>query len=324
MKITIDGKELEVSGQMTIWQEAKQAGITIPAMCMAEGCEHRAGCMVCVVRDAASGRMLTSCSAKPTEGMQIETSTDEVLAQRRLALELLLSDHRADCEAPCTMVCRQGLDVEQFLAAYDAGAMAQARAILRRTWPDLSAVGCDDCKAPCEKACRRGTIDRAVAIRDIIHKVAAMSELEDVAAEPSMARLDADIFAARLGRYTDKEKERVKAQTTSPSGCLHCACDGRQKCKLREYATLSSIKRPRYEVRSALPVKESQHVTGRMWFEPAKCIRCGLCVYNSDNGFTFIGRGFNMRVVIPDENRGNVSEEMAKICPTGALYLKNY
>lgn len=324
MKITIDGKELDVSGQLTIWQEAKQAGIRIPAMCMAEGREHRAGCMVCVVKDAASGRLLTSCSTKPTEGMQIETSTDEVLTQRRLALELLLSDHRADCEAPCTMVCRQGLDVEQFLAAYDADRMAQARAILKRTWPNLPTVGCDDCKAPCEKACRRGTIDKAVAIREIIRKVAAMSDLRDEEAEPSLARLEADVFASRLGRYTDKEKVRVKAQTIVPSGCLHCACDGRADCKLREYATAAAIKRPRYEVRSTLSVKDPQHVTGRMWFEPAKCIRCGLCVYNSDNGFTFIGRGFTMKIAIPDENRANVKEELAHICPTGALYLKNY
>ena len=324
MKITIDGKELEVTGQQTIWQEAKAAGIAIPAMCMAEGREHRAGCMVCVVKDKVSGRMMTSCSTKPMEGMQIETSTEEVLTQRRLALELLLSDHRADCEAPCTMVCREGLDVEQFMAAYDADRLAQARAILKRTWPDLPKVGCDECKAPCEKACRRGTIDKAVAIREIIHEVAAMEGLEDEVAEPSWARLDADVFAARLGRYNDKEKARVKAATTVKSGCLHCACDGREDCKLREYATMAAIKRPRYEVRSTLPVKDPQHVVGRMWFEPAKCIRCGLCVYNSDNGFTFVGRGFSMKIAIPEQNKANVKEELASICPTGAIYLKRY
>ena len=42
-----------------------------------------------------------------------------------------------------------------------------------------------------------------------------------------------------------------------------------------------------------LPVKEKIHVKGRMWFEPAKCIRCGLCVYNSENGFTFKNRGWH-------------------------------
>ena len=62
-------------------------------------------------------------------------------------------------------------------------------------------------------------------------------------------------------------------------------------------------------------------MNGRLWYEPAKCIRCGLCVYNSDNGFTFERRGFVMQVVIPEENRSNVPEKLATLCPTGALFL---
>ena len=62
-------------------------------------------------------------------------------------------------------------------------------------------------------------------------------------------------------------------------------------------------------------------MNGRLWYEPAKCIRCGLCVYNSDNGFTFERRGFVMQVVIPEENRSNAPEQLATLCPTGALFL---
>ena len=70
-----------------------------------------------------------------------------------------------------------------------------------------------------------------------------------------------------------------------------------------------------------MPVKEKIHVNGRLWYEPAKCIRCGLCVYNSDDGFTFERRGFIMQVVIPEENRPNAPERLATLCPTGALFL---
>jgi outer membrane protein assembly factor BamB len=45
-------------------------------------------------------------------------------------------------------------------------------------------------------------------------------------------------------------------------------------------------------------------------------------VYNSDNGFTFKDRGFGMQVVIPEENKPNVGQALAKLCPTGAIYLK--
>ena len=121
--------------------------------------------------------------------------------------------------------------------------------------------------------------------------------------------------------YKRQEKEWLKETTSAPSGCLHCACGGKADCKLRLYATEAGIKRPRYEVSSMLPVKEKIHVKGQMWFEPAKCIRCGLCVYNSENGFTFKNRGFGMQVVIPEESKTNVKKELAGLCPTGALYL---
>ena len=116
MKITIDNKEITVIEGETILEAARRNGIEIPSMCYAEGKRHQAGCMVCTVKELKSGRMLTSCSTKPTEGMEIDTSSEEVIRQRTMALELLLSDHRADCEAPCTMVCTHTLDVtENFL-----------------------------------------------------------------------------------------------------------------------------------------------------------------------------------------------------------------
>jgi ferredoxin len=44
-------------------------------------------------------------------------------------------------------------------------------------------------------------------------------------------------------------------------------------------------------------------------------------VYNTDNGFTFKDRGFGIEIVLPEENRENVSEEVVELCPTGAIYL---
>ena len=179
---------------------------------------------------------------------------------------------------------------------------------------------CNACKAPCEKACRRGSVDRAVSIRDIIRKVAAMSFSTCVNRELSNAETDRYTFQSRLGRFSTGEKERLMRTVYTPSRCLHCACSGRAKCKLRAYATAYGIKRPRYESSSALPVMSKQSVSENLWFEPAKCIRCGLCVYNSKNGFTFRDRGFGMSVILPEENRENVGEKLAALCPTGAIW----
>lgn len=320
MVITVNGKKIEAIGGETLIEVALRGGFPIPSLCYAKEAKHRSSCMVCAVKDCTSGQFIPSCSTLPVEGMRIETNSEDVLQLRALSLELLLSDHRADCEAPCTLVCPQGLDVERVLSYYDAACYAEARSLLATVFP-LPEIGCDTCKAPCEKACRRGTVDKAVQIRAIIRELAGMENLLIEEEEQRIGKFDKQVFMSRLGRFTSKEKEWLKSTTTVSSRCLRCSCAGKNDCKLRLFATKAGIKRPRYDVSSALPVKEKQHITGLLWFEPAKCIRCGLCVYNSKDGFAFKDRGFGMRVVIPEESKANVEEGLAKLCPTGALYL---
>lgn len=101
------------------------------------------------------------------------------------------------------------------------------------------------------------------------------------------------------------------------------ACEGKEKCKLRTLALQMGAKWVRYGKIAPSVVDEQIHVNSRLYFEPAKCIRCGLCVYNTQDGFTFERRGFDMRVIIPEESKQHVSEEIAALCPTGALILKN-
>lgn len=334
MQITINNIPVEIREGETILEAARRIGYTIPSLCYAPGARHKSSCMVCAVRNSANGQVIPSCTTYPTDGMQIDTESDEVKLIRTLSLELLLSDHKADCEAPCSMVCPKGLDVERMLSHYDAGDHEKAFLLIASAFA-LPEIGCDNCKVPCEKACRRGSIDTSVSIRAIIKEVVEKTILSSPPSQggggPSLATVgwldnsvknDKNTFYSRLGRFTPKEKERLKETVTTPSRCLHCACAGRSGCKLRLYATTEGIKRPRYDASSTLPVMEKQHIAGDLWFEQAKCIRCGLCVYNSDNGFTFKDRGFGMQVVLPEENRGNIRRELADLCPTGAIYLK--
>ena len=322
MKITIDNKEVEVLENETLLEVAHRIGKQIPSMCFAAGKKHKPSCMVCMVKNVLNGQMIPSCSTYPTEGMQIETDTEDVLELRRLSLELLLSDHRADCEAPCTTVCPQGLNVERVLWYYDTQRYAEAKRYIAAVF-NLPEIGCDQCaKTPCEKVCRRGTVDKSVAIREIVHKVAE-TDVEVEGRKEDKVIHDKTAFTSKVGHFSPKEKDWLKASVDVPSNCLHCACVAQDVCKLRKFATDCGIKNPRYGVSSDLPFKIKKHVTGKLWFEPAKCIRCGLCVYNTDDGFTFKGRGFGMQIVIPDESRKNVSEDLADLCPTGALYLED-
>jgi len=322
MKILLDNQECEVLGGETLMVAAQRKGLFIPSLCYAEGAVHKASCMVCVVKNTSNGQIIPSCTTYPEEGMQIETENEEIRNIRKMSLELLLSDHRADCEAPCSQVCPKGLDVEQVLNYYDLAKYEDAHRLISEAF-SLHEIGCDVCKAPCEKACRRGTIDRAVSIRAIIKEVAGMFRyIANPLKVNSVETTYNNLYQSKLGRFTESERERLKSTVTTPSRCLHCACEGRVKCKLRTLATSAGIKRPRYATSSKLPAMFKQYVNGAIWFEQAKCIKCGLCVYNSQNGFTFKDRGFGMQVVLPNENSGHINETLTELCPTGALYLQ--
>ena len=217
MKIKVNSNEVEVTGLRVLIEELRDMGLQIPSLCYAPDANHQASCMVCMVKDVASGQMIPSCSTFPREGMEIDTESEEVMELRKMSLELLLSDHPARCGV----------------------------------------------------------------------------------------------------------------------------CEGKAKCKLRELAIQMKAKWTRFGPPLPTPLRGGVaggrggvssaggdlqsptriHVNGRLYFEPAKCIRCGLCVYNSDDGFTFQHRGFNMQVIIPDESKPHIDECLADLCPTGALIL---
>jgi len=124
-----------------------------------------------VVKDKKSGKTLPACSARAADGMVIETQSDEIRAFRKSTLELLLSDHLGDCEAPCQRLCGAHNEVPQIIRDIKAGQMDAAVAHLRR---DMALPGVLErfCHAPCEKGCRRGLVDESVSIRALMRHAA--------------------------------------------------------------------------------------------------------------------------------------------------------
>ncbi len=452
MIIKLNNKPIKVSGKESLIEIAQKEGYEIPFLCYNKNAKHKSSCMVCAVRNCTTGQIIPSCTTLPIDGMEIETDSEEIKQIRTLSLELLLSDHRADCEAPCKMACPGGLDIASMNRLYDAGKETEALELLRNTLV-IPATLCHICNAPCEKICRRNDIDKAVAIREIKKNLVSKTILENISKPESngkkiaivgsdLAGLSAAHYLCRLGyeitlfepqsqalnpyieaenipigtiefeldcirktgveivlsctnpsldafdgvistihenpapewirltaktkqparlvsegkklaeqlhaslsksiinedienskhfnsnysRFTETEKKRITEQDNRhhyKSKCLYCDCDKKSYCKLRTYAMGYGIKNIRYSKDSSFDALQRQHIHGNMWFEQAKCIRCGLCVYNSRNGFTFKDRGYDMQVVLPEENKVNIKESLAEICPTGALYVEN-
>ena len=320
MRITINDRIVETLEGETLLETCRRVGIKVPSLCYAPNAVHKPSCMVCMVQDLSRSQMIPSCSTYPVEGMRIDTESPQVVSLRKMALDLLLRDHRADCEAPCVTVCPHGLNIEGMLASYDKEDYLRARKYLAAVF-DLPSVACEGCKAPCEKVCRRNSVDAHVEIRSIVKELAAREDLP-VQGDPADVQVqDKTRFSSRQGVFTEQEKIRLRAERPLASNCLHCACAARSDCRLRDLATEAGIKTPRFGVSSAQPFKKRKHITGDLWFEPAKCIHCGLCVYNTVDGFSFKGRGFTMQVDIPEASYENVSESLAELCPTGALSL---
>jgi ferredoxin len=181
-KLTIDGRNVEVADGTTLLDAAKHADIEIPTLCYAPDIRPLTSCMVCVVKETSSGRLLPACSAKAEGGMIVETMSDEIRAARREVIELLLSEHVGDCEAPCRRACPASTDIPLMLRVIKKGDMAAAAGIARRDLVIPATLGWV-CKAPCEKGCRRAAYDEAISIRDL-HRRVAEEAIENGMASP--------------------------------------------------------------------------------------------------------------------------------------------
>jgi len=102
IKLTIDGKAVEVPKGTTIYKAAKSLGIDIPILCYMDlkglNIENKpGGCRICVVEVEGRRNLASSCSTDVSEGMVVKTSSIRVLNARRTVMELILSDHPKDC-----------------------------------------------------------------------------------------------------------------------------------------------------------------------------------------------------------------------------------
>ncbi len=191
LKLTIDGREVQVEAGATILDATQKLGIEIPTMCYLPGHDATTSCMVCVVKVVKSGALVPACGALAQDGMAVDTCSADVQAARKAALELLLSDHVGDCIGPCQIGCPAHMDIPRMLRCLAAGDWPQAIATIKQDIA-LPAVLGRICPAPCEKACRRAQHDKAVSIC-LLKRYAAHMDL-------SMERPYRPVCAPRRGK----------------------------------------------------------------------------------------------------------------------------
>ena len=163
IKITIDDNELTARKGQTILEIARRNGINIPTLCHDERVKPYGACGICVVEAKGSAKLLRACSTKASDGMVIHTDTDRVKQARKVAMELIMSDHVGDCRGPCTINCPAHTDCQSYVHEIAQGNFQEAVKIIRDRIPLPSCVG-RICPHPCEDACRRNLVDEPVSI----------------------------------------------------------------------------------------------------------------------------------------------------------------
>jgi len=169
----LDGKSVTAQPGQTVMDVARANGIDIPGLCGDKRISKTTSCFVCVVKDKTTGKFLPSCSAMPSEGQEIEVTAPDVLEMRKTALNLLLSEHNGDCEAPCTLACPAHAAVEEYVRAAANGDFFNALKIIKERIPMPITVG-RVCPRFCEKQCRRNIDGEPVAINEFKRLAADM------------------------------------------------------------------------------------------------------------------------------------------------------
>jgi len=164
LRVNINGRELSGHSGQTILEIAADYGIHIPTLCYSGDLEIYASCGLCLVEVEGTSRLVRACATVAADGMIIQTENEKIKKARKLALELILSDHIGDCRAPCVLACPANCDAQGYAALVGNGQYLDALKLVKEYMPIPASIG-RVCPAPCEENCRRTLVEEPVSIR---------------------------------------------------------------------------------------------------------------------------------------------------------------
>lgn len=94
--VFINGDEVKINNEPNLLELIRNSGIEIPTFCYHSELSVYGACRLCIVDIEGMG-VQASCSVKPTPGMKVRTSTEEIRDIRKITVELLLANHNVEC-----------------------------------------------------------------------------------------------------------------------------------------------------------------------------------------------------------------------------------
>jgi len=167
IRLTIDGKMTEVPEGTTVLEAARSLNLSIPTLCHHPKLTPFGGCRLCIVEIKGIPRPVTSCTTPVSNAMEVTTSSPQLEDLRKTVLELILSDHPADC-----MVCERAGDCTLQEMAYSYGIRGNRFSGERRVYEKKDAnpflerdmekcIMCGRCVKVCDEVQGVGAIDFA-------------------------------------------------------------------------------------------------------------------------------------------------------------------
>ena len=167
VKLTIDGRSVEVAPGTTIFEAARRNGIAVPVLCHAQHQTPVAVCRICAV-DVKNARVLAAACIRPVEnGMEVLTASERVQQVRRTLYEVLLADHPApclrqqatgDCELE-TQAAEAGLRQSRFATRAHVHGIDDSSPIIKVD--HAACILCDRCIRACSDVKQNFVIGRA-------------------------------------------------------------------------------------------------------------------------------------------------------------------
>jgi formate dehydrogenase major subunit len=197
VNLTIDGRPIGVPPGTTVLEAAQWLGIRIPTMCHVPGIEPASSCFLCAVQIEGRRTLSPACGMPVAEGMAVVTGSEDIHAARKMALELLLSDHAGECVAPCAAQCPAGLDIPGFVHGIATGDTRRSMEVIAERLALPGSLG-RICPRLCERQCRRSDLDQGLSIGALHRYVADLASYTPLRA-PSTGKSVAIVGAGPAG-----------------------------------------------------------------------------------------------------------------------------
>ena len=97
VNLKINSIPVSVREGTTILEAAKKLNFNIPTLCHHPDLSIAGNCRVCVVEIKGSRLLAAACATPVSEGIEVYTNSEKVRTARKHVIELLLSEHNADC-----------------------------------------------------------------------------------------------------------------------------------------------------------------------------------------------------------------------------------